>query len=64
MPDEKGGFFADDNVVRWRECSECEGRGWVLIPERAFRPNLSIQDMRQCERCKTEYEKHQAASAA
>lgn len=60
MPMADGGFFPDDNVIRWKDCPECSGRGWMLISERAFRPNLSIADMRQCERCKAEYEKQKA----
>lgn len=59
-------FREGDNVVRWRDCPDCEGRGWFLI--NAFKTGGSngaggLQNMTQCKTCRAAYHDHQIKSA-
>jgi hypothetical protein len=65
-PHEGEGFKDSDTVIKWRDCPDCSGRGWFLINPFATVPAPAggIENMRQCPRCKTEYENHQAAITA
>lgn len=51
-----------DDVIKWSDCPDCEGRGWFLI-----QPFVSggrngaggLDNMTQCQTCKKAYEYHQ-----
>lgn len=59
-------FHEGDNVVRWRDCPDCEGRGWFLI--NAFKTGGSngaggLHNMTQCPKCREAYHAHQIETA-
>lgn len=59
MPYEDGGFKDDDVVVKWKNCPDCNGRGWFLIRPFATGGGNGvggIQNCRQCETCKNAHE--------
>ena len=57
------GFKDDDTVIRWRDCPDCEGRGWFLINPFATGGGNGVGGVGnacQCQSCKKEYERQVA----
>lgn len=53
-PSNPKGFENHENVIRWKDCPACEGRGWFLInPFATGGSNFcgGISNMCQCQMC-------------